>query len=92
EWELARWLMTSGVSHKKIDEFLKLNKIKDGTDPTFHNVRTLLKRIDALPDGPEWTCTPFWIEGDIIGPNGELKIDNVELWHCNPVECIKELM
>ncbi|KAF8808461.1 hypothetical protein BYT27DRAFT_7255574 [Phlegmacium glaucopus] len=92
EWELARWLMTSGVSHKKIDEFLKLNKIKDGADPAFHNVRTLLKQINALPDGPEWTCTPFQIEGDIIGPNGELKTDDVELWHRNPVECIKELM
>jgi hypothetical protein len=27
EWELARWLMTSGVSQKQIDEFLKLNKV-----------------------------------------------------------------
>ena len=27
EWELARWLMTSGVSQKKINSFLKLNKV-----------------------------------------------------------------
>ena len=27
EWELARWLMTSGVSQKEMDEFLKLNKV-----------------------------------------------------------------
>ena len=27
EWELARWLMSSGVSQKKINEFLKLNKV-----------------------------------------------------------------
>ena len=27
EWELARWLMTSGVSQKQMDEFLKLNKV-----------------------------------------------------------------
>lgn len=27
EWELARWLMTSGVSQTKIDSFLKLNKV-----------------------------------------------------------------
>jgi len=27
EWELARWLMTSGISQMQIDEFLKLNKV-----------------------------------------------------------------
>ena len=27
EWELARWLMTSGMSQTKIDSFLKLNKV-----------------------------------------------------------------
>jgi hypothetical protein len=27
EWELARWLMSSGVSQKLINEFLKLNKV-----------------------------------------------------------------
>jgi hypothetical protein len=27
EWELARWLMTSGVSQTKINTFLKLNKV-----------------------------------------------------------------
>ena len=27
QWELARWLMTSGVSQRQINEFLKLNKV-----------------------------------------------------------------
>jgi hypothetical protein len=27
EWELGRWLMTSGISQKKIDSFLKLHKV-----------------------------------------------------------------
>jgi hypothetical protein len=27
EWELARWLITSGVSQTKMDSFLKLNKV-----------------------------------------------------------------
>jgi hypothetical protein len=27
EWELARWLMSSGVSQKQINGFLKLNKV-----------------------------------------------------------------
>lgn len=28
EWELARWLMTSGISQMKTDEFLKLKKVR----------------------------------------------------------------
>lgn len=27
EWELVRWLMTAGVSQKKIDDFLKLKLV-----------------------------------------------------------------
>jgi hypothetical protein len=27
EWELAKWLMTSGVSQKQMDDFLKLKKV-----------------------------------------------------------------
>jgi hypothetical protein len=28
EWELARWLMTSGISQKKMDSFLKLESVR----------------------------------------------------------------
>lgn len=28
EWELARWVMTSGVSHNKANEFLKQEKVR----------------------------------------------------------------
>jgi hypothetical protein len=114
EWELARWLMTSGVSQTKMDSFLKLNKvscivrnpnitneltavlfpskIKDGANPAFHNTRSLLQRIDLLPEGPEWTCSAFRIKGDQLDGVGNLRTEDVELWHRNPVECIKELM
>ncbi|KAF8951860.1 hypothetical protein BDZ97DRAFT_1613670, partial [Flammula alnicola] len=64
EWELARWLMTSGVS----------------IDPAFHNSRALLKRIDALPEGPEWTCTPFRITGDKLDKKKNPRTEDVELW------------
>ena len=29
EWELARWLMTSGVSQNKMDSFLKLESVRN---------------------------------------------------------------
>ena len=75
-----------------LDFILTYLQIKYGADPAFHNIRALLKRIDALPDGPDWMCTSFRIKGDVVGTDGALKTEDVELWHRNPVECIKELM
>ena len=37
-------------------------------------------------------CTSFQIEGDVVGIDRELKMEGVELWHRNPVECIEELI
>ncbi|KAJ7820185.1 hypothetical protein B0H14DRAFT_3472539 [Mycena olivaceomarginata] len=50
EWEMAHWLMTSGLSGKKTDSYLKLKKVRDGIKPSFHNNRAFLKRIDSLPE------------------------------------------
>lgn len=60
--------------------------------PSFHNSRALLQRIDALPRGPEWICATFRITGDELDKNGERRTEDIELWHRDPVECIKELI
>ncbi|KAJ7908027.1 hypothetical protein B0H13DRAFT_1879026 [Mycena leptocephala] len=54
EWELGRWLMTSGLSQTKTDDYLKLKAVREGINPSFHNNGAFLQRIDALPDGPGW--------------------------------------
>ncbi|KAJ7444666.1 hypothetical protein FB451DRAFT_1056190 [Mycena latifolia] len=92
EWELARWLMTSGISQTKTDEYLKLKKVRDGIDPSFHNNRAFLQRIDALPEGPKWSCHPFELVGDELDANGVPKTEVVEMWRRDPVECVKELL
>ncbi|KAJ7458310.1 hypothetical protein B0H11DRAFT_2317943, partial [Mycena galericulata] len=92
EWELARWLVTSGTSQTKVDEFLKLKKVKEGIDPSFHNNRALLQRIDALPQGPTWECYPFELVGDELGEDGKLRTEILEIWHRDPVECVRELL
>ncbi|KAJ3727345.1 hypothetical protein DFJ43DRAFT_1133192 [Lentinula guzmanii] len=84
EWELARWLMSSGISQQRIDEF--------ANSKCFHNSRSLLRLIDSLECGPAFKCTPFRIEGDLKDMNGELRTEVLELWHRDPVEIIKELM
>ncbi|KAN0107496.1 hypothetical protein V8E52_010091 [Russula decolorans] len=93
EWELARWLMTVGVSQARVDEFLKLSITQKRTKPSYHNKRALLEKIDALPDVPGWTCEVFEITGDQVDARdarGERKLtEEVELWRRDPVEYAK---
>ena len=63
----------------------------------FHNNQSLLKKINDLPGGPKWTCEIFDITGDqvdISSNNGERRMitEDVELWHRDPVEGIKDLI
>ncbi|KAG5634137.1 hypothetical protein H0H81_003197, partial [Sphagnurus paluster] len=76
----------------KIDSFLKLKAIENGVNPAFHNARSLLQRIDALPREPDWKCTALRVTGDQKDTSGNPHTDELELWHRDPVECIRELM
>ncbi|KAJ7893406.1 hypothetical protein B0H14DRAFT_3081378 [Mycena olivaceomarginata] len=69
EWEMARWLMTSGLSQGKIDQYLKLKSV-----------------------WPQWYCHPFELTGDECDAEGVKKTEVVELWHRDPVECVRELL
>ncbi|KAF8987416.1 hypothetical protein BDQ17DRAFT_1435655 [Cyathus striatus] len=93
DWELAQWLMTSGVSQKKMTKFLKLRSISHGAKPSFHNVRSLLSGIDKfLPTGPKWDYTAFEVTGNELDHEGNQMTETVMLWRRDPVECIKELI
>ncbi|KAF8143444.1 hypothetical protein K438DRAFT_1911066 [Mycena galopus ATCC 62051] len=92
EWNLAQWLMTSGVSQSKRDEFLKLKVIREGCKPSFHNNRAFLKFIDALPRGPAWHCQLMELTGDEVDEKGVEKKEVVELWYRDPLDCIRELL
>ncbi|KAJ4488961.1 hypothetical protein C8J55DRAFT_534745 [Lentinula edodes] len=92
EWELARWLMESGASQGKIDQFLKLTKVREDMKPPFKNTRTFLQFIDSLPRGPGFTCTPMKITGNIKDTNGDFRTEILELWHRNPLECVAEIL
>ncbi|KAH9950697.1 hypothetical protein B0H21DRAFT_776616 [Amylocystis lapponica] len=92
EWELAQWLMTSGVSQTAIDEYLQLPITRQRTQPSFHNKRTFLKKIDSLPQGPGWSCEPWDVTGDLLDEEGKPMVETLELWKRNPVKCVKELI
>ncbi|KAJ3911791.1 hypothetical protein F5877DRAFT_93729 [Lentinula edodes] len=97
EWQLARWLMLSGVSHGDIDSFAKLPIIQDELHSSFKDKRTFVKKIDALPTvHGGWICKELEIVGNIMkkATDGtEVPMtEEVELWRRDPIECIKELM
>ncbi|KAJ7797991.1 hypothetical protein B0H14DRAFT_3114235 [Mycena olivaceomarginata] len=92
EWELAKWLMTSGLSQKKTDEYLKLKAVRERMKPSFSNNRTFLKFVDALPPGPQWYCHAFELEGDELDGDQNPKKETVEMWYRDPLECVKELL
>ncbi|OCH89324.1 hypothetical protein OBBRIDRAFT_842278 [Obba rivulosa] len=77
EWELARWLLTSGLTQKAIDDFLQLH-IDETTHMSLHTT--------------EWECEKLEAVGDELDENGNRRTETLELWKRNPVECIKELM
>ncbi|KAG6905182.1 hypothetical protein DXG01_004385 [Tephrocybe rancida] len=76
EWELVTWLMKN-VQNQNL---------------SFHNNYSFLKKVDALPMGPEWDCQIVHINGDRVGEDGKVMSEDLELWMRDPVECIRELM
>ncbi|KAF7304429.1 hypothetical protein HMN09_00845100 [Mycena chlorophos] len=90
EWELAEWL-TRRVNQTGTDEFLKLKSTRR-QNHSFHNNRAFLKKVDALPTGPDWTCHVLTITGDKLDEDGQRMKEEVELWIRDPVECIREII
>ncbi|KAF8511158.1 hypothetical protein JB92DRAFT_3083509 [Gautieria morchelliformis] len=93
EWKLAENLMRSGLSHAKIDRLLALPTMVTRANASFHNSRSLLQLIDAIPPvGPEFKCMNIKVCGNVIDADGEPIIEELELFHQDPVECVRELL
>ncbi|GBE88899.1 hypothetical protein SCP_1403070 [Sparassis crispa] len=92
EWELAHWLMTAGLSQTATDNYLNLPITRERTNLSFHNKRAFYQKIDALPQGPSWSCEPWEVTGDLLDEKGQPRKKTLELWKRDPVECIKELI
>lgn len=61
---------------------------------TFHDNRTFLKTIDALPNlgQAKWKLTEISFNGTALGPDGKPLSETLELWMRDPVECVQELI
>ena len=53
-----------------------------------------MKKIDELPtQATGWTCNIVTSAGNRVNDAGEpVPSERLELWRCDPVECMKELM
>jgi len=70
DWDYARWILNSGLSQREIDNMLALDLVSGissvmgsalltkvqlkSANPSFHNNRALLHKVDSLPTGPGW--------------------------------------
>jgi len=54
--------------------------------------KKLLSLVDALPQGPEFQCTPLKVVGDIIDERGNKREEILDVWHRDPVEVIADLL
>ncbi|KAJ8495203.1 hypothetical protein ONZ45_g12952 [Pleurotus djamor] len=91
DWELAKWLIKN-VGHNQAEEFLKLPIISEKAKPSYQTKKQLLEKIDALPPGVTWKLEQMKMRGDLQDENGGERIEELELWYRDPVECIKELV
>ncbi|KAI9057363.1 hypothetical protein FKP32DRAFT_1584219 [Trametes sanguinea] len=93
EWELARWLVTSGLSQTAIDNYLKLKITTDRTQPSYESNHKFFQKIDALPcKSASWKVEVMEAVGDKMGEDGKPKTERVELWSRNIIDCVKELL
>ncbi|KAI6011853.1 hypothetical protein BKA83DRAFT_4466641 [Pisolithus microcarpus] len=56
------------------------------------DTQSFLKCVNKLHMGPAWSCEMIDMCGDIVGEDGTLKHEQLELWHHNPIKCVQDLM
>ncbi|KAF5362693.1 hypothetical protein D9757_014516 [Collybiopsis confluens] len=57
EWEVAQWVVQERVSQKSFDRLLKIPQLKEKLGLTFNNARSMLQKVDKIPErcGPWFT-------------------------------------
>ncbi|KAG2368012.1 hypothetical protein BDR07DRAFT_1372496 [Suillus spraguei] len=79
DWQLAAWLLHSGLSMGKIDYFLSLEMIKN-LPLSFHSAKELRGRAEMLPSGPHWLSQVIPMSHPTNSP--------VVLYWRDPIKCI----
>ena len=51
-----------------------------------------MKKLDKLPIGSNWKCSTVDVMGDRQDEDGNIMHEQLELWHRDPIECVKGLI
>ncbi|KIK12171.1 hypothetical protein PISMIDRAFT_121348 [Pisolithus microcarpus 441] len=101
-WELGQWLVNN-VNQQATEDFLRLPIVSQPfihtcTQTSYQSKYMLMKFINKLPTGPEWRCELIRVHGDRDEhgepeePDDEDNVEELELWMCDPIACMKELI
>ena len=74
------------------EELTEICQINSKEKLSFYNSYSFLKKVDMLPIGPEWKCSIIEVTGDLLDDDGNTMSEHLELWHRDPVECVKALI
>ncbi|KIJ09615.1 hypothetical protein PAXINDRAFT_87235 [Paxillus involutus ATCC 200175] len=84
DWQMANYLLTSGLSMRAVDEFLALGLVKK-MPLSFWTVKELRGCAEMLPSGPQWNF-------QIVLMYGHQTRSQVHLYSCDAIDCIESLM
>ncbi|KAG1849729.1 hypothetical protein F4604DRAFT_1509505, partial [Suillus subluteus] len=85
DWEIASWLLPSGLSMGKIDSFLSLEMVSKSF--IFHynsDGKSFVKIKEMLPSGPHWMS-------QVLTTSHPTKSPVVLYWH-DPLDCIAAIL
>ncbi|KAG8728703.1 hypothetical protein FRC10_004637 [Ceratobasidium sp. 414] len=82
-FEIGQLLMRLGVSARFRNCYLTLKRLR-GMMP-WKNNRELVKDVDKLPHGPDWSVRAMSIEGS-------KGMEVVEFWGCNAMDAVKSMV
>ncbi|KAH9949208.1 hypothetical protein B0H21DRAFT_688850 [Amylocystis lapponica] len=93
EWELAEWVVESGVSQRDTDKLLKTKMVTPNQFASFSNNKTFLHTLDSLP-GPaaSWKLIEITVEGNVSDAKGKMMRESLDAWARDPVEVIADLI
>ncbi|KAF8212909.1 hypothetical protein K438DRAFT_1751323 [Mycena galopus ATCC 62051] len=85
EWQMASFLLRSGMTMKDIDDFLRLQLVRDCLPLSFKSAAELRGLVEKLPPGPQWKCEV--IRYDLYPTKAPLV-----LYYRDPLECVQFLL
>ncbi|KAF8213514.1 hypothetical protein K438DRAFT_1902566 [Mycena galopus ATCC 62051] len=85
EWQMASFLLRSGMTMRDIDDFLKLQLVCDCLPLSFKSAAELRGRVEMLPPGPKWKSQEIKYQ---LYPTQS----PIVLYYRDPLECIEFLL